>query len=141
MPSIDQQDVIELTAYIVDSFGNPTRIDYGTGHELSFCMFLCGLFKVNILKQSDSKATVNVLFTRLIYYIYLLYVHMFLLSSLNICVHFHLIRYIEIVRRLQLRYQMEPAGSHGAWSLDDYQFVPFIWGSAQLIGNLILRIF
>ncbi|XP_025405920.1 serine/threonine-protein phosphatase 2A activator-like isoform X2 [Sipha flava] len=103
----DQQYVTELTAYIVDSFGNPTRIDYGTGHELSFCMFLCGLYKINILKQSDSKATVNVLFSR----------------------------YLEIVRRLQLRYQMEPAGSHGAWSLDDYQFVPFIWGSAQLIEN------
>lgn len=67
MSSVDQQNVTELTAYIVDSFGNPTRIDYGTGHELSFCMFLCGLYKVNILKQSDSKATVNILFSRLIF--------------------------------------------------------------------------
>lgn len=65
---------------------------------------------------------------------------MFLLSLLNIFLNVHFHRYLEIVRRLQLRYQMEPAGSHGAWSLDDYQFVPFIWGSAQLIGNTILYI-
>lgn len=70
LSSVDQQHIIELTAYIVDSFGNPTRIDYGTGHEMSFCMFLCGLYKVEVLKQSDSKATVNVLFSRLINYIY-----------------------------------------------------------------------
>lgn len=70
LSSVDQQNIIELTAYIVDSFGNPTRIDYGTGHEMSFCMFLCGLYKVDVLKQSDSKATVNVLFSRLIIYIY-----------------------------------------------------------------------
>lgn len=70
MSSVDQQNIIELTAYIVDSFGNPTRIDYGTGHEMSFCMFLCGLYKVDVLKQSDSKTTVNVLFSRLINYIY-----------------------------------------------------------------------
>lgn len=64
--SVDQQSITELSTYIIDSFGNPTRIDYGTGHELSFCMFLCGLYKVNVLKQSDSKSTVNVLFSRLI---------------------------------------------------------------------------
>lgn len=44
-------------------------------------------------------------------------------------------RYLEIVRKLQQSYRMEPAGSHGVWSLDDYQFVPFIWGSSQLIGT------
>jgi hypothetical protein len=29
---------------------------------------------------------------------------------------------------------MEPAGSQGVWSLDDFQFISFIWGSSQLIG-------
>ena len=43
--------------------------------------------------------------------------------------------YLRLVQQLQQRYRMEPAGSQGVWSLDDHQFVPFIWGSAQLVDQ------
>lgn len=97
----------EIKVYLEESFGNGTRIDYGTGHEMSFVMFLCCLYKIENLNEEDNIATVFLIFNK----------------------------YINIVRRLQKTYRMEPAGSHGVWSLDDYQFVPFIWGSSQLIDQ------
>ncbi|ESP03240.1 hypothetical protein LOTGIDRAFT_224543 [Lottia gigantea] len=99
--------IIELSTYFIESFGNSTRIDYGSGHEMAFAAYLCCLFKIGAFKEEDFVACVLKLFQR----------------------------YMNLVRKCQTQYRMEPAGSHGVWSLDDYQFIPFIWGSSQLIDH------
>ncbi len=60
----DNEQKEEISAYLTESFGNETRIDYGTGHELAFLMFLMCLFKVGYLKQDDSKACVLLVFQK-----------------------------------------------------------------------------
>lgn len=37
----------ELLAYFLGSWGSAQRLDYGTGHELSFLAFLAGVWKLN----------------------------------------------------------------------------------------------
>ncbi|RMX64717.1 hypothetical protein DD238_005660 [Peronospora effusa] len=107
LPEEKRNAVIELAAYLDDSFGNSVRIDYGTGHETSFIVWMCCLHKIGFFKQSDFPALVLRLFTS----------------------------YLALMRQLQKQYMLEPAGSHGVWGLDDYHCLPFYFGSAQLIGQ------
>lgn len=43
----------ELKAYFLGSFGSPQRLDYGTGHELSFLAFLGCLWKLGAFKDGS----------------------------------------------------------------------------------------
>ncbi|XP_041825151.1 serine/threonine-protein phosphatase 2A activator [Melanotaenia boesemani] len=101
----------EIGVYLKESVGNPTRIDYGTGHEAAFAAFLCCLCKVGALRVDDQLAIVFKVFNR----------------------------YLSVMRKLQRTYRMEPAGSQGVWGLDDFQFLPFIWGSSQLVDHPTLE--
>jgi len=39
---------VELKKYLMDSFGSYERIDYGTGHEMAFTMFLLCLKELGL---------------------------------------------------------------------------------------------
>lgn len=104
LPEPLKDAAVELGVYLWESIGNATRIDYGTGHELAFVVLLyCGA-AIGFFEPSDAAALVLVVFRR----------------------------YIALMRAVQKLYLLEPAGSHGVWSLDDYQFLPFYFGAAQL---------
>lgn len=59
LKSSEQQDTTtttaktELMAYFLGSWGSPQRLDYGTGHELSFLAFLAGLWKLNGFPKTE----------------------------------------------------------------------------------------
>lgn len=48
----------ELKAYFLASFGSPQRLDYGTGHELSFLAFLGCIWKLGVFHRGDEQAIV-----------------------------------------------------------------------------------
>ncbi|KEP61346.1 UNVERIFIED_CONTAM: phosphotyrosyl phosphate activator (ptpa) protein [Hammondia hammondi] len=98
----------ELADYLGHAFGDRQRIDYGTGHEVSFALFLFVLFEAKILAEhADDAAAVLLVFSQ----------------------------YVEVCHALQKTYSLEPAGSRGAWGLDDFHFLPFLFGAAQLVEN------
>jgi len=101
----------ELVGYLVNSVGDSSRIDYGSGHEAHFVAFMYCLQRVGIVIHEDYAALV----LRVFY------------------------SYLKLMRHLQEVYWLEPAGSQGVWGLDDYQFLPFLWGAAQLRGHKYIK--
>ena len=81
-------------------------MDYGSGHETSFAIFLLclSLLRFFTSEQDEERQIVLLLF----------------------------VRYLRLCWRLQDVYNLEPAGSHGVWGLDDYSFLGYIFGSGQL---------
>jgi hypothetical protein len=100
--------IVQVSCFLHDSFGHATRLDYGTGHESSFVVFLLVLSKVACFGKTPSLETLRAT----------------TLSIFN--------QYLKLTRRLQIDYRLEPAGSHGVWGLDDYHCLPFYFGACQL---------
>jgi len=86
-PDALRDAAVELGPYLSGSFGDPQRIDYGTGHEAAFAAWMLALLRIGGFTPEDMPALSLRLFPA----------------------------YLRLMRKLQLTYKLEPAGSHGVW--------------------------
>ena len=56
--------VPELKLYLQESFGSYERIDYGTGHELNFVVFIFCMCKIGAFTQDDLVCSINCVFQK-----------------------------------------------------------------------------
>ncbi|GAA5981306.1 hypothetical protein JCM11641_005638 [Rhodosporidiobolus odoratus] len=111
-PSLAASLSPELSFHLLTSLGSPARLDFGTGHELSFLAYLTVLFRLGVLQSDrDEQAAVLRVF----------------------------VAYVECVREAQRVFKLEPAGSKGVWGLDDHLHLVYLFGASQLINHPTLR--
>jgi serine/threonine-protein phosphatase 2A activator len=58
----------ELSEYLNKGFGNDTRIDYGSGHELSFVAWLGGIALLGGFTPDDYQAIVFKIFVKQVFH-------------------------------------------------------------------------
>jgi len=119
LPPRFHPSIAEMETYLLGGFGSWIRLDYGSGHELSFLAWLCFLARLGAFSDDDTKRIAPKVEERI---------------ALEV-----IPKYLQVVWGLQDRYGLEPAGSHGVWGLDDYQFIPYAIGAAQLRNQTIYQ--
>ena len=60
--NIDKEFCVDLETYLNECYGDPMRIDYGTGHELSYMVFLFCINKLKPFKEEHYEGVVHVVF-------------------------------------------------------------------------------
>ncbi|GAA5874021.1 hypothetical protein JCM16303_002665 [Sporobolomyces ruberrimus] len=92
LPSLLRADVIlpELDFHLNRSFGSTSRMDYGTGHELSFILYLLILRLTGILSQSSSRSIVTKILSK----------------------------YWEVSKEVRDKFGLVQAGRRGGWKKD-----------------------
>lgn len=113
----------DLTYYLVNAFGSSIRLDYGSGHELSFLGFLMGCVLCGVVDWGTQfhwppPATPSPLPPPA--------------AHARECLAIWS-AYYDLVRDLIFTYTLEPAGLHGVWGLDDHFHLVYIWGASQLV--------
>ncbi|KAF3959487.1 hypothetical protein CMV_015708 [Castanea mollissima] len=106
LPTNLQSTMIEIIPYFTDSFRDSSQIDYDTDHETNFATWLYCLAQLGVIKEEDYHAMVARVF----------------------------VKYLELMRKLQLVYCLEPAVTSSASSLNPLHLSLFILKELSSFG-------